>query len=178
MQSEEKVLQNALLQAATLMLSRAKTAPKASGIEHLVYKIAEGEELKQIRKEIHRLGMEKDVPFFIRDAKNLEKVSYILLIGAEDSIRNVPQCGFCGYENCGHKLKNQGRCAYDMIDLGIALGSALSLGQQLGVDSRCMFTVGKAAQSLGMMDTAAVTIGIPMSYSEKNIFFDRMASGR
>lgn len=178
MQPEQKVLQNALLQAATLMLGRAKTAPKASGIEHLIYKIAEGDDLKSISEEIHRLGVEKDVPFFIRDSKNLEKASYILLIGAQDSIRNVPQCGLCGYENCGHKLKNQGRCAYDMIDLGIALGSALSLGQQLGVDSRCMFTVGKAAVSLGLMDDAAVAIGIPLSYSEKNIFFDRMASGR
>lgn len=174
MHSEDTIFKKAIEQAALSMVGRAKTAPKARGIDNLVYRIAENEEINLLSKEIEALGIEKDVPFFIRDSRNIKNLDYIILIGAKDLARGVPQCGFCGYENCGHKLKNTGRCAYDLIDLGVALGSALSLGQQLGIDSRVMYTLGKAAIRLGYLPEAEVAVGIPLSISEKNIFFDRL----
>ena len=176
MLSDEKIFEPALAQAAVAMVGRAKTAPKARGIDHLVYRIAEKDDVAALSREIERLGMEKDVPFFIRDSRNIQDLDYIILIGAKDLARGVPQCGFCGYENCGHKLKNIGRCAYDLIDLGLAVGSALSLGQSLGIDTRVMYTLGKAAMSLGYLPEAQVALGIPMSITEKNIFFDRLTT--
>lgn len=177
MLSEEKIIDRALEQASLSMLGRAKTAPKARGVDNLIYRLAAKDDIQTLSKEIEALGIEKDVPFFIRDSRNILKVDYILLIGAKDLSRGVPQCGFCGYENCGHKLKNIGRCAYDLIDLGLAVGSALSLGQQLGVDSRIMYTIGKAAIRLGLLPEAAVALGIPLSMTEKNVFFDRLTTG-
>lgn len=177
MLTEEKVIERALEQAGLAMLGRAKTAPKARGVDHLIYRIAEKDDIAALSKEIEALGIEKDVPFFIRDSRNIAPLDYILLIGAKDLSRGVPQCGFCGYENCGHKLKNIGRCAYDLIDLGLAVGSALSLAQQLGVDTRIMYTIGKAAIRLGYLPEAAVALGIPLSMTEKNRFFDRLTTG-
>lgn len=177
MLSEEKIIERAIEQAGLSMLGRAKTAPKARGVDNLIYRLAEKDDIQALSKEIEALGIEKDVPFFIRDSRNILQVDYILLIGAKDLTRGVPQCGFCGYENCGHKLKNIGRCAYDLIDLGLAVGSALSLGQQLGVDSRIMYTIGKAAIRLGYLPDAAVALGIPLSMTEKNVFFDRLTTG-
>lgn len=177
MLTEEKIIERALEQAGIAMLGRAKTAPKARGVDHLIYRLAEKDDIEALAKEIEVLGIEKDVPFFIRDSRNILPLEYILLIGAKDSTRGIPQCGFCGYENCGHKMKNIGRCAYDLIDLGLAVGSALSLGQQLGVDSRIMYTIGKAAIRLGYLPDAAVALGIPLSMTEKNRFFDRLTTG-
>lgn len=176
MKTENTLFSAALEQAGIAMMGRAKTAPKARGVDNLIYRIAEKDEIAALAEEIEQLGIEKDVPFFIRDSRNIEDLAYILLIGTKDLTRGVPQCGFCGYENCGHKLKNKGRCAYDLIDLGLAVGSALSLGQELGVDSRVMFTIGKAAIRLGYLEDSAVALGIPLSMTEKNQFFDRLTT--
>lgn len=176
MLTEEQLIERALEQAGIAMMARAKTAPKARGVDNLVYRLAEKNEIELIAQEIENLGIEKDVPFFIRDSRNIQPLQYIILIGTKDLSRGVPQCGFCGYENCGHKLKNIGRCAYDLIDLGLAVGSALSLGQQLGVDSRVMYTIGKAAMRLGFLREAEVALGIPLSMTEKSPFFDRLTT--
>lgn len=176
MQTDDAIFRKALEQAAIAMVGRAKTAPKARGIDHLIYRIAEKDDIVALSKEIEALGIEKDVPFFIRDSRNIQNLEYIVLIGVKDLARGVPQCGFCGYENCGHKLKNIGRCAYDLLDMGVAIGSALSLGQQLGIDSRVMYTLGKAAMRLGYLPEAEVAVGIPLSISEKSIFFDRLTT--
>ena len=58
------------------------------------------------------------------------------------------------------------------MDLGIALGSAVKTAADLNIDNRMMYTIGSAAKALGLLD-ADVIIGIPLSVSGKNIFFDR-----
>ncbi|WP_459129117.1 ferredoxin domain-containing protein [Guggenheimella bovis] len=173
MKQEIDIFSTALEMAATQLIARAKTAPKAAGKDSLVYRLAEKEDIKALQEEIVRLGIESDTPYFIRDAENLNSIQTIVLVGTKDQTRGVPQCGYCGFGDCKNKMKNKGRCAYDLIDLGIALGSALSLAQTLGIDNRVMFTLGKAALSLGWMENCYAAFGIPLSISEKNIFFDR-----
>jgi len=41
------------------------------------------------------------------------------------------------------------------------------------IDNRIMFTIGKAASTLGMMPECKVIMGIPLSVSGKSPFFDR-----
>lgn len=176
MQDASKFYEMALDHAISLMMARAKTAPKAKGMDTLGYVVLEKEEIEALSEEIKRLGYEKDVPFFIRDSKNILNADRIFLIGCRDEIRSIPQCGYCGYENCGHKLKNEGRCVYPLLDMGIAIGSALSICQMAGIDTRVMYTVGKAALSLGLLEGFDVALGIPMSITEKNIFFDRFTT--
>lgn len=173
MKTEKDFRLDITYQAALTMLSRAKTAPKAGGKDNLVYLLLEKDDIKRISAEISRLGYEEDVPYFIRDSKNIEGLDYILVIGAKNRERNVPQCGFCGYRNCAEKAQTRARCAYDLIDLGIAIGSALSAAQLHGVDTRVFFTIGKAAMSLGLLEDSEVAFGLPLSITEKNIFFDR-----
>ena len=59
-----------------------------------------------------------------------------------------------------------------LIDLGIALGSAVKIASDLNVDNRIMRTVGAAAMRRGILDANEVQ-GIPISVKGKNIFFDR-----
>jgi len=56
--------------------------------------------------------------------------------------------------------------------VGIAVGSAVKTASLLNVDNRVMFTAGVAAQELRLID-ADVALGIPLSATAKNVYFDR-----
>ena len=59
-----------------------------------------------------------------------------------------------------------------IINLGIAIGSAVHIASINNVDNRVMYSVGVAAKRLYMKDSDIV-LGIPLSIKGKNIFFDR-----
>ncbi|HIQ02925.1 MAG TPA: ferredoxin, partial [Desulfurococcales archaeon] len=59
-----------------------------------------------------------------------------------------------------------------LLNLGIALGSAVKTAGIHNVDNRIMYTIGYAAQRKGLMK-ADIIIGIPLSAKGKNIYFDR-----
>ena len=70
--------------------------------------------------------------------------------------------------------ENEGTCVFDAMDLGIALGSAAALAADMRVDTRMLFTAGKAALSMKLFDESVkIVIGIPISISGKSPFFDR-----
>jgi len=90
-------------------------------------------------------------------------------------------CGACGYDSCADFIKAEKKkgedftgplCVFESLDLGIALGSATKLAASLNVDNRIMYTIGAAAKELKLLD-ADIIMGIPMSVSGKNIYFDR-----
>ena len=65
-------------------------------------------------------------------------------------------------------------CTFNTGDLGIAIGSAVSVAMDHRVDNRIMYTVGQAAMELRLLgDDVPVIYGIPLSISSKNPFFDR-----
>jgi len=59
-----------------------------------------------------------------------------------------------------------------VLNMGIAIGSAVKTASILNIDNRIMYTAGLAAQTLGMIE-ADIVIGIPLSAKGKNIYFDR-----
>ena len=65
------------------------------------------------------------------------------------------------------------RCAFNMIDLGIAIGSAVSVAADCRVDSRVLYSAGKAAQLMQYEDFDVVWQGIPIAAYGKSPFFDR-----
>ena len=67
-----------------------------------------------------------------------------------------------------------GLCGWDALDVGIALGSAAAAAADARVDNRVMFSVGRAARSLGLLGASVtLVLGIPLSVSGKSPFFDR-----
>ena len=59
-----------------------------------------------------------------------------------------------------------------LIDLGIALGSAVKVASDLNVDNRIMYSIGLAAKKMNLLEADEIQ-GIPLSIKGKNIFFDR-----
>ena len=181
--SSEQAEREALLRAAELMAVAARTAPKARGVDVIRTSIVFGDDLEKIARKMEEIAEEANLPFFKRDADCLRRSAVLLLIGAVGSKPRGLDCNACGFKSCEEfarkrpELAFSGRyagpnCVMAMLDLGIAIGSAVKVASDLNVDNRVMFTIGVAARALGYMD-ADVVVGIPLSATGKNIYFDR-----
>ena len=166
--------QEGLLEVARKICIAARTAPKGKGTDNLVTVVLTGTEKDEIAREMQRIGEETGVAFFIRDANCLRSAGALVLLGTKISTLGVSNCGFCGFKDCADNEKNNGICAFNTGDLGIAVGSAASVAADSRVDTRIMFTAGKAAVGMGLLgDQVRIAYGIPLSVSGKNPFFDR-----
>jgi len=154
-----------LLQVAEQICIAARTAPKAYGEDTIVTGIVYGEELKKLQEEMRKIGRERDLSYLTRDAGNIEN-KVIVLIG---TTLKTHQSAFCMPHD-----ERIGKCIESAIDMGIAIGSAVSTASQLKVDSRVMLSIGLAALNLGLLgEDVKMVYGIPLSISGKNPFFDR-----
>jgi uncharacterized ferredoxin-like protein len=178
----ETIETEGLLQAAKLMLISARTAPKSGGIDDIVTAIVSGKEKEALAEEMDKLAQERKIPGFKRDAQNLRDSEATVLVGVHGDRSFKMNCGACGCETCAEfdqVEKKEGldfvgpNCLFKMLDLGIALGSAVKTASDLNVDNRVMYRVGTAARRLGLMKEVSVIIGIPMSAKGKSIYFDR-----
>lgn len=161
-------------QAARQMCIAARTAPKGKGKDMLVTAIVSGEEKDAISARMRSIGESKDVPIFLRDAANVDAAEVMVLLGSRKEPLGVPSCGFCGFPDCGALLASGGFCSFNVGDLGVALGSAVSRAADLRLDNRIMYTVGKAVLELGLLgDDVRLAYGIPLSATSKSPFFDR-----
>ena len=162
----------ALKDIAEFMCLSARTAPKAKGQDNLVIIMLTDGEKQKLISEMEKIGKQRSRPGFLRDAENIKKADNIIVIGTKSSPLGL-NCGFCGYPTCAELATAKGLCSYNTLDLGIALGSAASLAATFHADNRLMYSIGKAAITLGLMGKCAMAIGIPLSASGKNPFFDR-----
>ena len=174
--SEKQMEENAIMDTASRMCAAARTAPKARGVDNIIILVltdSEKDALADKMDEINSREYEGTSNIFPRDAKNLRAAQALVLIGVKRAYAGLKFCSFCGFKNCDKCKEAGGRCAYNMIDLGIALGSAVSIAADDRIDNRIMYSVGKAASEMNYADDSVVWHGIPISLSGKNIFFDR-----
>ena len=171
----EKIHSNAIHTVASLMVASAVTAPKARGINSMESMILDGEDKDALVAKMRQIGKDTEQAFYIRDANNLDSCSCVVLFAAQETYRGLAHCGCCGAGDCAGAHKIGAHCAFTIGDLGIAIGSAISIASAHHIDNRVMFSVGMAALSLNLFsDKACVAYGIPLSVSEKSPFFDRL----
>lgn len=156
-----------------LMLAVARTAPKARGMDNLVTMVISGKDLKPLINKMLQLGKITDRQAFSRNAGALKESDMAILFGTRLKPMAL-DCGMCGFKACQECMDRKARCMYNSLDLGIAIGSAVSLAGRFHIDNRIMYTMGLAALELGIMGKdVKIAMGIPLSISGKNIFFDR-----
>ena len=158
-------------EAGKQMMVAARTAPKAKGIDIIEMVLLNGEEAHQLAEEMQKIGHEKEMAFFLRDAGNILQADAVLILGTRHQTMGL-NCAHCGYATCTEKPEAV-PCALNSIDVGIALGSACAKAADLRVDTRVMFSAGLAAQRLRLLGESFCTMAIPISASAKNPFFDR-----
>jgi len=148
-----------LLKAAEEMCIAARTAPKSYGEDNIITAIIYDEELKKLQEEMRKIGEEKNLHFLSRDAENIND-KIVVLIGT--SLKTRPP------------LFLDNEYIDPCVDLGIAIGSAVSTASILKIDNRIMLSIGLAAVNLKILGKdVKIAYGIPLSISGKNPFFDR-----
>ena len=165
---------------AQLMAISAKTAPKSKGEDFVAIKIIQDHDLWRLADTLRAYGQKSGKPDFDRDADGIASSSAVVLIGLKKATVLGLDCGACGFPRCKDLLahpRTDGEfsgptCALRMLDMGIALGSAVKTAAMLNVDNRIMYRAGVAAREAGLIDWD-YAMGIPLSASGKNIFFDR-----
>ncbi len=175
---EESVRKEIVELAAKLMMLSAQTAPKSKGEDSL--EVIYLSEFDEIVKKMEELAEKTGDRNFVRDANSLKKSDGLILLGIYGERSIGMNCGACGFKNCGEFAKAERKevvfkgpnCMFKLLDLGIAIGSAVKLGAVIGVDSRVMYRIGAAAKLLGI-SKADVVMGIPLASLSKSPYFDR-----
>lgn len=163
---------------ADLMEVAARTAPKSGGKDFVVVKVIEGDNCKRLADEMIKFGEKTKKKNFDRDARNVAASSAVVLIGIKDATAVDLNCGACGFDLCADRVPAEHsefvgpQCAFRLLDMGIALGSAVKTAAMLNVDNRIMYRAGVVARQMGLID-ADFVMGIPLSVTGKSIYFDR-----
>jgi uncharacterized ferredoxin-like protein len=166
--------ERAILKVAYGMVTAARTAPKACGIDNIETCILDGADKKRLTEEMRKISEALSVPFFARDADNVDASACVVLLGVKNKPVGLGDCACCGFENCGKMAAAGGRCVFNSTDLGIAAGSAVAYAADHRIDNRIMFTAGKAALQLGLFpEEVRLAYGIPLSAYGKSPYYDR-----
>lgn len=173
--NSEEIERRAVLDAAARVCAAARTAPKACGVDNIHTAVLTDADKDAVAETMERLGNEMGADFFLRDAGNVRAAGALVLIGIEEGQRGLGAiCGYCHFKNCAECRENRGVCVYDPIDVGIALGSAAATAADLRMDSRILFSAGRAAKEMGLLgENVGQVFGLPLSISGKSPFFDR-----
>jgi uncharacterized ferredoxin-like protein len=144
----------AVLAAAKLMIVSARTAPKGHGRDNITAAILIGEDKEKLAKKLDELFTSQPNPErdFSIESNNIRNADAVVLIGA--------------------KIYDETRQSMRLVDLGIAIGSAVKTASMLNIDNRVFATSGRAAMDLKLIE-ANNAYGIPLSVRGSNIFFDR-----
>lgn len=166
----------AILEVARMMCLAARTAPKARGRDNLITAIISDEsEIELIAKKMNEIAQRESrrVNVMTRDAEAIRKSPVLVLFAAKSLVYGL-DCRFCGFDSCAELGKSSAHCTYMGTDLGIAIGSAVSIASAHHVDNRLMYSVGYAVRELNLLgEDATIIFGLPLAGTAKNVFFDR-----
>lgn len=174
MKRSDELEHDGIIEVARHMAVAARTAAKTRGIDNIVTMVIDDEQtrkklcdkMREISKDENRLSME-------RDANSIATSPAIFIAGVKSSPAGL-NCGYCGYQTCAELKKTSGICAYNSIDLGIAVDSAAGIANFFHADNRIMYSIGRACLDLKLFpETVKQALGIPLSATGKNPFFDR-----
>ncbi len=165
---------------AEMMALAATTAPKSKGEDFVRTRVLVGDEVTRLAAAMADYGERTGKKNFDRDARGVAQAGAVLLVGLARATPLGLNCAACGQADCKTLLAQPtvtGEVpgptgAFRQVDLGIALGSAVKTASLFNVDNRIMYRIGPLARELGLVDWEFV-LGVPLSATGKNVFFDR-----
>ena len=119
--SSKDMESRAVLDTAAKICAAARTAPKTRGMDGLVTCVLTGEDKSQLAAQMRKLADELDYAFFNRDADNVDASDAVVLFGMEEVRRGLDAgCQYCHFKSCADCAEQDGLCAWDAVDVGIA----------------------------------------------------------
>jgi len=182
MPEHDVIMQEIMETVAGLMALAARTAPKAKGRDFLEIKILQGDVLQKLADAMVAYAQKagSDKQYFARDGENVRRSAAVFLISLKEPKPAGLNCGGCGFARCSELQEREipdseftgPLCAWRHVDIGIALGSAAKTASLHNADNRMMYTIGAVARAQKLIEGKFV-VGIPLSATGKNIYFDR-----
>ncbi len=174
MRNSNELERAAVKDVAEFMAVAARTAPKTRGIDNIeTIAIDDEPARKKLCDKMREISNKENRPSMERDANSIQDSPVILAIGVKSNPAGL-NCGYCGYRTCAELGATIGVCAYNSIDLGIAIDSAAGVANSFHADNRVMYSIGRACLDLKLFSqTVKQALGIPLSVTGKNPFFDR-----
>jgi uncharacterized ferredoxin-like protein len=167
--------------AAEFMALSAVTAPKARGRDDIATRIiADPSEMEALVEAMIEDSSEPLKANFSRDAKNIRDSVCVLFIYLKDIPTPGLNCGACGYATCDtlalqrSSMKEGPFCAWQIVDLGIAAGSAVKTASIHNVDNRIMYSAAQTACRIGLIPSR-MAVAIPLQAGSKSAYFDRQS---
>lgn len=151
--TSEDAEKEVILYVAKLMVAAARTAPKARGIDTTKSMILIEGEKEQLFQQMVNDAKGELTPTL----KSIQNATAIVLFGVDYDKTKPP-------EDSTNKFK--------LIDLGIAVGSAVKIASILNVDNRIHGGPARTALKMGIIKADEV-VSVCLSLKGKNIFFDR-----
>lgn len=167
--------EKALMDIAQLMCASARTAPKTRKMDKIVTLVLTGDDKIALADKMEEIDERKNGSnrtHFTRDAGNVRDSGAVVMIGIKKHFYGL-NCTDCGFESCASCIQGGGTCVFSGIDLGIATCSAAAIAGEFHADNRIMYSAGKAAQEMEYSSDDIIWLGIPISITGKNPFFDR-----
>lgn len=170
-------LNNAAKTILELMAASAKTAPKGAGQDYIDIVVLSRGECKKVGDEMITMEEREGRKNFARDGKNVKASSGMLLVGLRGHKGLGLECGACAHR-CSEMSTTEGadfmgpNCCIRVLDMGIAIGSAVKTASIHNADNRIMYRAGVAARRMGLIESS-YAMGIPISLTGKSIYFDR-----
>lgn len=161
----------AVTDSCRAILTAIRTAPKARGVDLIEAAIVEGDDLIKLSEAMKSLHAETGRPVYDRDSANILQGDAVIIIGTHSQTMGL-NCGHCGWPRCAEKPENA-PCAFNEMDLGIAVGSAVAMAADMRLDTRVMFSAGMGAMRLDLLPGCRSVLAIAVSATSKNPFFDR-----
>lgn len=184
----------AVKEAAKIIGISIRTAPKSAGIDDVAYMILSEAQKAKVVLETKRIAgiLQKNTSKEMQrailldwhsDAKAIESSDCLMLIGVIGRKPAGFNCAGCGFRDCQEFLKAKSPrtifmagpfCIFQLLNLGIAISSAAKTASILNIDNRIMYRAGLAGYRLGLLKGYNPILGLPLSATGKNIYFDRI----
>lgn len=162
------------LRVADMMVAAAKTAPKGSGKDKVVAYILTDKDKDLLAEKMREIASNLGEEFIDRDSHNVDNSHCVVIIGCKEEPFGLSNCHMCGFENCAQMKKAGSNCVFNITDLGIAIGSAVSIAADHRIDNRVMYSAGKGALAMDFLpEDVKIAYGIPLYTGSKSILFDR-----
>lgn len=95
--NERDLRHQSVVEAAHRMMTAARTAPKAKGVDIIEIALVEArEDLEKLAEAMRRRSEETGFKFLLRDADNILQGEAVILIGTRRHTQGL-NCGYCGY---------------------------------------------------------------------------------
>lgn len=158
---------------SNLMAISAKSAPKSLGESYLEITLLDKAEKEILTEEMFQMSDELNDDSYGAEGEIIRESAKVIIIGLKEHPPLELDCRACGFEDCDDFSENQIKgifegpnCVFHLIDMGMAVGSAIDTAHMHDIKSKISLKGGLAAKNVGM-SSSKVCVALMIDLSEE-----------